>query len=97
MKTQFSREQLPKPARKRKIPPDQSSLEAIIRATHRRIAIKVGHLKAATHDIKAQRALLCLLGQRRDAWQALRAKNPVHAQKIADELNLFVHDKQEEK
>lgn len=95
MKTPVNLTKLPQPARKRTLPPDAASLETMIRALHALIAAKIGHLKTAPHDVKAQRALAKLLRQRFDAWNALRAKDRAQAKALAGELELRTPETEE--
>ena len=78
----------PRSAKRRTLPPDATSLIAMIRALHRKLVQRGGHLQAESHDYRARRGFRDLHGQRAAAFQKLIELDVNQALSLAGELGI---------
>ena len=79
----------PRSATRRTLPPDPTSLEAMIRSVDRQLRDRGTHLKIAFADSHARRGFRELFEQRAKAWQKLASLDYARALTLAASLRLF--------
>lgn len=77
----------PRPAKRRTLPPDSVSLEAMIRTLERELHEATEHWKREPHDGRARNRVQILHDDRAKAYAALRGMDSVRWQQLMGEFS----------
>lgn len=92
MAEEIAKPKRPGVVRKRVLPPDPMSLEAMWRVLHRWLMRRGEQLKRSggSKDGKTRRGFRVLFGERAKVWAALYEKDPERAIRLAAEFQLII-------